>query len=69
MNIQLIATYLIILYAIAYTLFHLYKLLRKQKKSDCGGSCGGCDFKKELQERGVSPINPIKNKNFTYIKN
>ena len=67
MSLQLLLTYLIVAAAVSYTLYH-FALLFKPKESDCGGSCGGCDFKNELRKRGISPNLDIKNRNFTYIK-
>ena len=69
MSIQLIITYLVILYAIGYLMYHLYKLTIKQKKSNCGTSCSGCDFKKELQKKRMKTVVSIKDKNFTYVTN
>ncbi|WP_421919933.1 FeoB-associated Cys-rich membrane protein [Marinifilum sp.] len=67
MNLQLILTYLIILYAVAYTCYQFVRLIRKQKKSACGGgSCSGCDFKKELNKKGIQFA---KDTNLTYLKN
>lgn len=66
MEIQLIATYLIVLYAFGYTLYQFIKLF-KRKKSSCEGSCGGCDFKNELKKRGKINLDGINN-NLTYIK-
>jgi len=67
MDIQLILTYLIVAYAVGYVIYQFVKLFQSQN-SDCGGSCGGCDFKTELKRRGIKTDIQIKDSNFTYIK-
>lgn len=68
MSFQLFATYVIVLYASGYTLYQFIKLFTA-KKSNCGGSCGGCDFKRELKKRNITKPISKKDINFTYIKN
>lgn len=69
MNTQLILTYLIIIYAIGYTCYHLIIMIRKQKESGCGSSCGGCSLKNELKAKGFHSISINKNEKLTYLKN
>ncbi|MDQ2177218.1 FeoB-associated Cys-rich membrane protein [Marinifilum sp. D714] len=69
MSIQLVLTYLIIIYAVGYTFYHLFQLIKKQKESACGGGCSGCNFKNELKSKGIHTISIDKNKKFTYLKN
>jgi hypothetical protein len=69
MSLQLILTYLIIIYAVGYTCYHTIRMIIKQKESGCGDSCGGCDIKNELKKRGIQPVKINKNDSFTYIKN
>jgi hypothetical protein len=68
MDFQLITTYLIVMCAIGYSLYQ-FALLFKKQESNCGSSCGSCNFKNELRKRGI-PNKGIKNThNLTYIKN
>ncbi|GAB7087127.1 FeoB-associated Cys-rich membrane protein [Marinifilum fragile] len=69
MSIQLILTYLIIIYAVGYTFYQLVQMIKKQKESACGGGCSGCDFKNELKNKGIHAISIDKNNKFTYLKN
>lgn len=69
MGIQLALTYLIITYAVGYTLYQLFQMVKKQKESACGGGCSGCDFKNELKNKGIHTISIDKNEKFTYFKN
>jgi len=48
MDFQLITTYLIILAAVSYSLYHLYKVIKPNKNASLCGGCGSCDIKKEL---------------------
>lgn len=68
MSVQLLATYLIVFFAFGYTLFQFISLFTKQKSS-CGGSCAGCDFKRELNKRKIATKQFPKTNNLTYIKN
>lgn len=68
MDFQLIVTYLIVLYAIGYSLYQFGKLFKKQE-STCGSNCGSCNFKNELRKRGVPHKGIINTSNLTYIKN
>lgn len=67
MSFQLISTYIIIFFAFGYTFYQFLQLFLKQKSS-CGGGCGGCDFKKELNKRNVPPKIFTKTDKLTYIK-
>ncbi len=68
MDFQLITTYLIVICAIGYSLYQFAMLFKKQE-SNCGGSCGSCNFKDELRKQGI-PLKGIKNgNNLTYVKN
>ncbi len=49
MDWQLIITLLIIAYAAGYTVYAVIKLILRKKS--CGGSCSGCDFKRELHKQ------------------
>jgi len=49
MNIQLTIVYILIGYAVIYTIYELVKLLQTEKGT-CSG-CSSCDFKKELQKK------------------
>jgi len=53
MDFQLIATYLIILAAVSYSLYHLYKVIRPAKNASLCGGCGSCDIKKELMKNKI----------------
>ncbi|MFA9371856.1 MAG: FeoB-associated Cys-rich membrane protein [Labilibaculum antarcticum] len=68
MSFQLVSTYIIVFFAFGYTFYQFLKLFLKQKSS-CGGSCGGCDFKRELNKRNISSKAFTKTQNLTYIKN
>ncbi|WP_372752227.1 FeoB-associated Cys-rich membrane protein [Labilibaculum sp.] len=68
MSFQLLITYLIVLFAFGYTMYHFINLFTKQKSS-CGGGCSGCDFKRELNKRKISTKQLPKLKNLTYVKN
>lgn len=68
MSFQLASTYIIVFIAFGFTLYQFLKLFMKQKSS-CGGSCGGCDFKNELNKRNISVKSHIKTNGLTYIKN
>ncbi|PKQ62272.1 hypothetical protein BZG02_13220 [Labilibaculum filiforme] len=68
MSFQLVATYIIVLFAFGYTLYQFVKLFTKQKSS-CGGSCGGCHFKRELHKRNLHSKPLLKTQNLTYVKN
>ncbi len=68
MSFQLVSTYIIIFFAFGYTFYQFFKLFLKQKSS-CGGSCGGCDFKRELNKRNITTKNLPNGKNLTYLKN
>jgi len=48
MDFQLFTTYLIILAAVSYSLYHLYKVIKPSKKTSLCGGCASCDIKKEL---------------------
>ena len=48
MDLQLFLTYLIILAAVSYSLYHLYKVIRPAKTTSLCGGCASCDIKKEL---------------------
>jgi hypothetical protein len=68
MSFQLVATYIIIFFAFGFTFYQFLKLFWKQKSS-CGGSCGGCDFKRELNKRNITTKNLPNGNNLTYLKN
>ena len=68
MDFQLITTYLIVLFAIGYTLYQ-FALLFKKQDSNCGSSCGSCGIKNELRKRGISSKSNKITSNLTYIKN
>ena len=68
MSFQLVSTYIIISIAFGYTLYQFLKLFMKQK-SNCSGSCGGCDFKNELKKRNISTKSHNKLNQLTYVKN
>ena len=53
MDLQLFATYIIILAAVSYTLYHLYKVIKPAKTSSICGGCASCDIKKELVKNGI----------------
>jgi len=53
MDLQLFATYIIILAAVSYTLYHLYKVIKPTKTSSACGGCASCDIKKELVKNGI----------------
>ena len=48
MDLQLFITYLIILAAVSYSLYHLYKVIRPAKTTSICGGCASCDIKKDL---------------------
>ena len=54
MDFQLIATYLIILAAVSYSLYHLYKVIKPAKNASLCGGCGSCDIKKELMKNKIN---------------
>lgn len=56
MDFQLITTYLIILAAVSYSFYHLYKAVKPAKKTSLCGGCASCDIKKELVKNGVKPV-------------
>lgn len=68
MSFQLISTYIIVFFAFGYTFYQFLQLFTKQKHG-CSGSCGGCDFKRELNKRNLSKKPNHKLMNLTYIKN
>jgi hypothetical protein len=68
MSFQLLTTYLIVLCAFSYTMYQFICLFTKQKSS-CSGSCGGCEFKRELNKRKIATKQFPKSNNLTYIKN
>ena len=68
MEVQLIATYVIILIAVGYTLYEFIKLFRP-KDSNCGGACTSCDIKKELTKRSKTRNIINEDSKFTYSKN
>jgi len=53
MDFQLIATYLIILAAVGYSLYHFYKVIKPSKKTSLCGGCASCDIKKELVKNKI----------------
>lgn len=53
MDFQLYTTYLIILAAVSYSLYHLYKVIRPAKTSSICGGCASCDIKKELVKNKI----------------
>jgi len=53
MDFQLYTTYLIILAAVSYSLYHLYKVIRPAKTSSICGGCASCDIKKELAKNKI----------------
>lgn len=53
MDFQLITTYLIILAAVSYSLYHLYKVIKPTKSDSICGGCSSCDIKKELMKNKV----------------
>lgn len=53
MDFQLFATYLIILAAVSYSLYHLYKVIRPAKTNSVCGGCASCDIKKELVKNKI----------------
>ncbi len=61
MNWQLIITFLIIGYAVGYTLYSFVQLVRR--KNSCGGGCSGCNFKRNLHRK-----QQINSKQFRQLK-
>ncbi|RZT95616.1 hypothetical protein EV201_0240 [Ancylomarina subtilis] len=53
MGFQLFTTYLIILAAVSYSLYHFYKVIRPNKKTSLCGGCPSCDIKKELVKNKI----------------
>ncbi len=53
MDFQLFTTYLIILAAVIYALYHLYKVIRPTKETSLCGGCASCDIKKELVKNKI----------------
>lgn len=53
MDFQLFTTYLIILAAVSYSLYHLYKVIRPAKERSLCGGCASCDIKKELMKNKI----------------
>ncbi len=53
MDLQLITTYFIILAAVSYSLYHLYKVIRPAKERSLCGGCASCDIKKELVKNKI----------------
>lgn len=53
MDFQLIATYLIILAAASYSLYHLYRVIKPAKETSLCGSCASCHIKKELVKNKI----------------
>ncbi len=53
MDLQLITTYFIILAAVSYSLYHLYKVRRPAKERSLCGGCASCDIKKELVKNKI----------------
>ena len=53
MDLQLSLTYLIILAAVSYSLYHLYKVIKPSKKTSLCGGCASCDIKKELVKNRI----------------
>ncbi len=53
MDFQLITTYFIILAAVSYSLYHLYKVIKPAKETSLCGSCASCNIKKELVKNRI----------------
>ena len=53
MDIQLITTYFIILAAVSYSLYHLYKVIKPAKETSLCGGCASCNIKKELLKHHI----------------
>ncbi|MCZ4695155.1 FeoB-associated Cys-rich membrane protein [Ancylomarina euxinus] len=53
MDFQLFTTYLIILVAVTYSLYHFYKVIKPRKKTSLCGGCASCDIKKELMKNKI----------------
>ena len=53
MDFQLFTTYLIILAAVSYSLYHLYKVIKPAKKTSICGGCASCDIKKKLVKNQI----------------
>ncbi len=54
MDLQLSLTHLIILAAVSYSLYHLYKVIRPAKTNSLCGGCSSCDIKKELIKNKIN---------------
>ena len=59
MDFQLITTYFIILAAVSYSLYHLYKVIRPVKETSLCGGCASCNIKKELLKNKIK-LNGLK---------
>ena len=53
MDFQLFTTYLIILAAVSYSLYHLYRVIKPPKNRPICGGCGSCHIKKDLMKNKV----------------
>lgn len=53
MDLQLFLTYLIILAAVSYSLYHLYKVIKPSKNTSLCGGCASCNIKKELVKNRI----------------
>ncbi|MRT94830.1 FeoB-associated Cys-rich membrane protein [Ancylomarina sp. 16SWW S1-10-2] len=53
MDFQLIITYLIILAAVSYAGFHLYRVIKPPKNRSICGGCSSCQFKKDLMKNKI----------------
>ncbi|RXQ94426.1 FeoB-associated Cys-rich membrane protein [Ancylomarina salipaludis] len=65
MSFQLFTTYLIILAAVSYSLYHFYKMIKPNKKTSLCGGCSSCNIKKELIKNKIKidelrMVNPEK---------